>query len=213
MPFTLASFTSAPLAVRRRAPVVRRGGLRVVAHGGVGGSGGPQYPGKDKEFGSDQAPWRKKLILDDPDQADPDANQGRSSGGWTPPPPAQVPTDSGFGGGAADASSPSSWDAAPAAPATSSWDAAPAAPSSGGAGEFAVPSGAAGGSTRKDVVTYDPDQYDPDANTGRGSGFSAPSGAPRPTVSARAGSSRGGGGVRVVGGVTYDPDQFDPDNN
>ena len=72
---------------------------------------------------------------------------------------------------------------------------------------------AAGGSTRKDVVTYDPDQYDPDANTGRGSGFSAPSGAPRPTVSARAGSSRGGGGVRVVGGVTYDPDQFDPDNN
>lgn len=213
MPFTLASFTSAPLVVRRRAPVARRGGLRVVAHGGVGGSGGPQYPGKDKEFGSDQAPWRKKLILDDPDQADPDANQGRSSGGWTPPPPAQVPTDSGFGGGAADASSTSSWDAAPAAPATSSWDAAPAAPSSGGAGEFAVPSGAAGGSTRKDVVTYDPDQYDPDANTGRGSGFSAPSGAPRPTVSARAGSSRGGGGVRVVGGVTYDPDQFDPDNN
>ena len=62
-------------------------------------------------------------------------------------------------------------------------------------------------------LVYDPDQYDPDANTGRGSGFSAPSGAPRPTVSARAGSSRGGGGVRVVGGVTYDPDQFDPDNN
>jgi hypothetical protein len=181
MPFTLASFTSAPLAVRRRAPVARRGGLRVVAHGGVGGSGGPQYPGKDKEFGSDQAPWRKKLILDDPDQADPDANQGRSSGGWTPPPPAQVPTDSGFGGGAADVLLHLLLGRRPRPPRRRPpGTPAPAAPSSGGAGEFAVPSGAAGGSTRKDVVTYDPDQYDPDANTGRGSGFSAPSGAPPP---------------------------------
>ena len=79
----------AGLTVRRRntsakAPAGRRASLRVVAHGGVGGSGGPQYPGKDKPHGSDQAPWRKKLILDDPDQADPE-NAGRGQR-WTPPP-------------------------------------------------------------------------------------------------------------------------------
>ena len=72
--FSISNFITAPkagLAVRRKAPVARRGSFRVVAHGGVGGSGGPQYPGKDKPFGSQEAPWRKKLILDDPDQADP----------------------------------------------------------------------------------------------------------------------------------------------
>jgi hypothetical protein len=83
-----ATLNLAP-ALRPRAakkPAAKRGSLQVVAHGGVGGSGGTQYPGKDKPHGSDQAPWRKKLITYDPDQADPDANSGRG-GGWTPPPP------------------------------------------------------------------------------------------------------------------------------
>ena len=83
-----ASLNLAP-ALRPRAakkPAAKRGSLQVVAHGGVGGSGGTQYLGKDKPHGSDQAPWRKKLITHDPDQADPDANSGRG-GGWTPPPP------------------------------------------------------------------------------------------------------------------------------
>ena len=64
---------------------------------------------------------------------------------------------------------------------------------------------------RKTTVTYDPDQYDPDANAGR-------------TLLAAAGSSRprssggGGGGGRPTrvtrgdDGVVYDPDQYDPEN-
>ena len=64
-------------------------------------------------------------------------------------------------------------------------------------------------SARKTTVTYDPDQYDPDANAGRtagGGGF----------VPAR--SSGGGGGGRPTrvtrgdDGVVYDPDQYDPEN-
>lgn len=86
--------SAAGLAIRRRtAPKVssgRRASLRVSAHGGVGGSGGTQYAGRDKPHGSDQAPWRKKLILDDPDQIDPE-NAGRGQR-YTPPPPQQVST-------------------------------------------------------------------------------------------------------------------------
>ena len=85
-------FTVKP--VTRRPKVAKRGSLQVVAHGGVGGSGGPQYPGKDKPYGSDQAPWKKKLILHDDDQADPDANQrgymgggGGGGGGYSAPKP------------------------------------------------------------------------------------------------------------------------------
>ena len=57
-------------------------------------------------------------------------------------------------------------------------------------------------------LTVDPDQYDPDANSGRGSGF-VPSGA---------GSSHGGGVrpsrvTRGADGVVYDPDQYDADAN
>ena len=126
--FSISNFITAPkadLAVRRKAPVARRGSFRVVAHGGVGGSGGPQYPGKDKPFGSQEAPWRKKLILDDPDQADPE-NAGRSGGKpWTPPAPTP-------------ASSSSSWDTPSAPPPSNdSWGSAPAPPPpapSGGAG-------------------------------------------------------------------------------
>ena len=140
-----ASLNLAP-ALRPRAakkPAAKRGSLQVVAHGGVGGSGGTQYLGKDKPHGSDQAPWRKKLITHDPDQADPDANSGRG-GGWTPPPPAQESFAA-----SAPSSGGSSWDK-PAAP----------APSYGGGG-----GGNRGGRSDKVIVkggiTYDPDQYDP----------------------------------------------------
>ncbi len=168
-----------PRAAKR--PAAKRGSLQVVAHGGVGGSGGTQYPGKDKPHGSDQAPWRKKLILEDPDQADPDANAGRG-GGWTPPPPQQesfaaaAPSSGGSswdapapssGGSSWDAPAPSSggssWDAPAPSSGGSSWDApaAPAAPapSYGGGGR-----GSGGRSDKvivKEGITYDPDQYDP----------------------------------------------------
>ena len=86
-----ATLNLAP-ALRPRAgkkPAAKRGSLQVVAHGGVGGSGGTPYAGKDKPFGSDQAPWRKKLITSDPAPGDPVANAGRGGGG-TPPPHAGV---------------------------------------------------------------------------------------------------------------------------
>ena len=156
-----------PRAAKR--PAAKRGSLQVVAHGGVGGSGGTQYPGKDKPHGSDQAPWRKKLILEDPDQADPDANAGRG-GGWTPPPPQQesfAAAEPSSGGSSWDAPAPSSggssWDAPAPSSGGSSWDApaAPAAPapSYGGGGH-----GSGGRSDKvivKEGITYDPDQYDP----------------------------------------------------
>ena len=148
-----STFTVKP--VTRRLKTAKRGSLQVVAHGGVGGSGGPQYAGKDPAYGSDKAAWKKKLILHDDDQADPDANQ-RSGARWTPPPPAQESFAA-----AAPAQSTSSWDT------PSSGGAAPAAPApSYGGSSF-------GGSTAAkpqrvvrapDGVTYDPDQYDPDAN-------------------------------------------------
>ena len=93
----IASLSSsvAGASIRRKAaaPKVtsgRRASLRVSAHGGVGGSGGPQYPGKDKPFGSDEAPWKKKFKFDDPDQVDPE-NASRAQR-WTPPPPVQEST-------------------------------------------------------------------------------------------------------------------------
>ena len=176
-----ATLNLAPaLRPRAKRPAAKRGSLQVVAHGGVGGSGGTQYPGKDKPHGSDQAPWRKKLILEDPDQADPDANSGRSSGGWTPPPPAQesfAAAAPSSGGSSWDAPAPSSggssWDAPAPSSGGSSWDAP--APSSGGSSWDApaapAPSyGGGGGGGRggrsdrvivKEGITYDPDQYDP----------------------------------------------------
>ena len=84
--FSISSFILPPragLAVRRKAPVARRGSFRVVAHGGVGGSGGPQYPGRTS-LSDRGGPLAQELILDDPDQADPE-NAGRSGGKpWTP---------------------------------------------------------------------------------------------------------------------------------
>ena len=218
--FSISNFITAPkagLAVRRKAPVARRGSFRVVAHGGVGGSGGPQYPGKDKPFGSDQAPWRKKLILDDPDQADPE-NAGRSRGqAWTPPAP--TPT-----------SSSSSWDT-PSAPAPSndSWGSAPApsAPS-GGAGDFAVPSGAPGYQARRREIV-DSDNIDPE-NAGRSGGRAWTPPPATPTPSTPTGSapapappapSGGAGDFAVPSGAPgyqarrreiVDLDNIDPDN-
>ena len=58
---------------------------------------------------------------------------------------------------------------------------------------------------------YDPDQYDHDANSGRGSGFVA--------TRAAVPSSNAFGGARPTrvtrgaDGVVYDPDQFDADAN
>ena len=65
-------------------------------------------------------------------------------------------------------------------------------------------------------IMVDPDQYDDDANSGRGSGFVArPAGArvassPSASYSAAAKPSRV---VRAPDGVVYDPDQYDPDAN
>ena len=57
-------------------------------------------------------------------------------------------------------------------------------------------------------LTVDPDQYDPDANSGRGSGF-VPSGA----VSSHGGGVRPSRVTRGADGVVYDPDQYDADEN
>ena len=56
-------------------------------------------------------------------------------------------------------------------------------------------------------LTVDPDQYDPDANSGRGSGFV-------PSVSGAAVSGvRPSRVTRGADGVVYDPDQYDADAN
>ena len=57
-------------------------------------------------------------------------------------------------------------------------------------------------------IMVDPDQYDPDANSGRGSGF-VPSGA----VSSHGGGVRPSRVTRGADGVVYDPDQYDADAN
>ena len=61
---------------------------------------------------------------------------------------------------------------------------------------------------------YDPDQYDHDANSGRGSGYvatvSKPMNTSTSTVSYAAKPTRV---TRGVDGVVYDPDQFDADAN
>ena len=174
---------------RGRRLAAKRGSLQVVAHGGgrLRRHAVPRL--KDKPHGSDQAPWRKKLILEDPDQADPDANAGRE-GGWTSSPrsaknvlvAAERPRPS-SGGSSWDGSPPrasggSSWDAASPS-GGSSWDAprpfvrrfvrdAPAAPAAsyGGGGR-----GSGGRSDKvyvKEGITYDPDQYDPNPVETRG---------------------------------------------
>lgn len=56
-------------------------------------------------------------------------------------------------------------------------------------------------------LTVDPDQYDPDANSGRGSGF-----VPRVSGAAVSGV-RPSRVTRGADGVVYDPDQYDADAN
>ena len=64
------------------------------------------------------------------------------------------------------------------------------------------------------AVIYDPDQYDVDANSGRGSGFKPAASAPAQTYSASGGSnSRPTRVTYGSDGVIYDPDQYDPDAN
>ena len=61
---------------------------------------------------------------------------------------------------------------------------------------------------------YDPDQYDHDANSGRGSGYVAT--VSKPMTTATSTVSYGAKPTRVtrgVDGVVYDPDQFDADAN
>mmetsp|Transcript_2997 Transcript_2997/g.11765 ORF Transcript_2997/g.11765 Transcript_2997/m.11765 type:complete len:384 (-) Transcript_2997:2002-3153(-) len=70
------------------------------------------------------------------------------------------------------------------------------------------PAGGFAPSVRAKTVMYDPDQYDPDANSGRTAGGFVP-----PARS----SGDGGGGrptrvTRGDDGVIYDPDQYDPEN-
>jgi uncharacterized cupin superfamily protein len=87
----------------------------------------------------------------------------------------------------------------------------PARPSTGG---YVAPQRAS--------VTYDPDQYDPDANqrsglNSGGGGYSAPA----PSYGGSSSGHHGGVGggakptrvVRASDGVVYDPDQYDPDAN
>ena len=64
-------------------------------------------------------------------------------------------------------------------------------------------------------MMVDPDQYDDDANRGRGSGFVArPAGARVSSSSASySAAARPSRVVRAPDGVTYDPDQYDPDAN
>ena len=65
-------------------------------------------------------------------------------------------------------------------------------------------------------IMVDPDQYDPDANTGRGSGFVARAAGQQVRSSGAAFAPAGARPSRVVrapDGVTYDPDQYDPDAN
>ena len=134
--FALTNSLVAPALKRpKAAKAVKRGSLQVVAHGGVGGSGGTQYAGKDKAHGSDQAPWKKKLVTHDPDQADPDANSGRG-GGWNPPPPTQE----------SFAASP----AAPASPAASI--ASPCCCARGGASASKSPRWSSRGTVRSGVA-------------------------------------------------------------
>ena len=87
----------------------------------------------------------------------------------------------------------------------------PARPSTGG---YVAPQRAS--------VTYDPDQYDPDANqrsglNSGGGGYAAAA----PSYGGSSSSHHGGVGggakptrvVRASDGVVYDPDQYDPDAN
>ena len=65
-------------------------------------------------------------------------------------------------------------------------------------------------------IMVDPDQYDPDANTGRGSGFVARAAGQQVRSSGAAFAPAGARPSRVArapDGVTYDPDQYDPDAN
>ena len=59
---------------------------------------------------------------------------------------------------------------------------------------------------------YDPDQYDHDANSGRGSGFVATKARPAKTASVSY-ASKPARVTRGADGVVYDPDQFDADAN
>ena len=60
---------------------------------------------------------------------------------------------------------------------------------------------------------YDPDQYDHDANSGRGSGFVATQARPTAKAASVSYAAKPTRVTRGADGVVYDPDQFDPDAN
>jgi len=60
---------------------------------------------------------------------------------------------------------------------------------------------------------YDPDQYDHDANSGRGSGFVATQARPTAKTASVSYASKPTRVTRGADGVVYDPDQFDADAN
>ena len=76
----------------------------------------------------------------------------------------------------------------------------------------AVKVAARGPKAVKTAAFHDPDQYDHDANSGRGSGFVATR-APAPSSKAASGGARPTRVTRGADGVVYDPDQFDADAN
>ena len=76
----------------------------------------------------------------------------------------------------------------------------------------AVKVAAPGPKAVKTAAFHDPDQYDHDANSGRGSGFVATR-APVPSSKAASGGARPTRVTRGADGVVYDPDQFDADAN
>ena len=60
---------------------------------------------------------------------------------------------------------------------------------------------------------YDPDQYDHDANSGRGSGFVATQARPTAKAASVSYAAKPTRVTRGADGVVYDPDQFDADAN
>ena len=76
----------------RKSSATRRGRALAVSPVAYHGDR-QQYGGKDKDFGAEDAPWKKKVKwrLDDEEDEE-NQRRGVTSLGWTPPPP---PTDTG----------------------------------------------------------------------------------------------------------------------
>ena len=183
--------------------LTRRSSVRVVAHGGVGGSGGTPYAGKDKGFDHPDSPWKKKWKFVDDDQVDPE-NQGRASRqAYTPPPPTQ------------ETSGSSSWDTG-----SSSYGAPPPPPPP------PPPAPRPGASAARRGPPIDYENIDPDFTPkapddgvnrfGTGSASAPPPPPPASSSSSSSSSYGGGPGIPVSPAaakrrVIIDVDNIDPD--